>query len=89
MNEVVSPDDLDDAVDSLAHTMLQFSRRVIGLGNGDFLTCRLIANEVDAYRASSVVMAANAADDDAEEGFAVFLGKRVPMGTASDPLPAQ
>ena len=77
VNEVVSPDDLDDAVDSLAHTMLQFSPRVIGLGKRAFYA-QIDRDEVDAYRASSVVIAANAADDDAQEGFAAFLSKRTP-----------
>jgi enoyl-CoA hydratase/carnithine racemase len=77
VNEVVSPDDLDDAVDALAHTVLQFSPRVIGLGKRAFYA-QVDRDEVDAYRASSVVMAANAADDDAQEGFAAFLGKRAP-----------
>ncbi len=75
VNDVVASGDLDDAVESLAHTMLQFSPRVIGLGKRAFYA-QVDRDEVDAYRASSVVMAANAADDDAQEGFAAFLGKR-------------
>ena len=77
MNEVVLPGDLDGAVDALAHTLLQFSPRVIGLGSARFYT-QVDHEEVDAYRASAVVIAANAADDDAQEGFAAFLGKRPP-----------
>ena len=57
--------------------MLQFSPRVIGLGKRAFYA-QVDRDEADAYRASSVVMAANAANDDAEEGFAAFLGKRPP-----------
>jgi enoyl-CoA hydratase/carnithine racemase len=77
VNEVVAADDLDDAVESLARTMLQFSPRVIGLGKRAFYA-QVDRDEVGAYRASSVVMAANAADDDAQEGFAAFLAKRPP-----------
>jgi enoyl-CoA hydratase/carnithine racemase len=77
VNEVVAPEDLDDSVDALAHTVLQFSPRVIGLGKRAFYE-QVDRDETDAYRASCVVMAANAADDDAQEGFAAFLGKRPP-----------
>ena len=77
VNEVVAGDDLDDAVEALAHTVLQFSPRVVGLGKRAFYA-QVDRDEVDAYRASSVVMAANAADDVAQEGFAAFLGKRPP-----------
>jgi len=80
VNEVVSADDLDDAVESLARTVLQFSPRVVGLGKRAFYA-QVDEDEVDAYRASSVVMAANAADDDAQEGFAAFLAKRPPSWT--------
>ena len=77
VNEVVAAAELDDAVDSLAHAMSQFSPRVIGLGKHAFYA-QVDHDEVDAYRASSVVMAANAADADAQEGFTAFLDKRPP-----------
>lgn len=77
VNQVVEPDDLDDAVVALAHTMLRFSRHVIGLGKRAFYD-QVDHDEVAAYQASQVVMAANAADEDAQEGFAAFLEKRDP-----------
>jgi enoyl-CoA hydratase/carnithine racemase len=77
VNQVVAPDDLDDTVDVLAHQMLRFSSRVIGLGKRAFYA-QVDLDEVAAYEHSRGVMAANAADDDAREGFAAFLEKRDP-----------
>jgi enoyl-CoA hydratase/carnithine racemase len=77
VNEVVAPDDLDHAVEALAHTMLQFSSHVIALGKRAFYA-QVDRDEESAYAESRVVMAANAADEDAQEGFTAFLEKRDP-----------
>jgi enoyl-CoA hydratase/carnithine racemase len=77
VNQVVSPDDLDDAVDALAHQVLRFSPHVIGLGKRAFYA-QVDLDEAAAYDATRRVMAANAADADAQEGFAAFLEKRDP-----------
>jgi enoyl-CoA hydratase/carnithine racemase len=78
VNAVVPPDGLDAAVDELVAQIRQWSPRVVALGKRAFYD-QVDATEDDAYRRVTPVMAANAADPDAQEGFAAFLGKRDPV----------
>jgi len=78
VNAVVPAAGLDVAVDDLVAQIRQWSPRVIALGKRAFYD-QVDATEDDAYRTVAPVMAANAADADAQEGFAAFLGKRPPV----------
>jgi enoyl-CoA hydratase/carnithine racemase len=82
VNDVVAPDALGDAVDALAATVLQYSDAVIGLGKRAFYA-QVDRDERTAYEESREVMAANAAIDDAQEGFRAFLEKRTPAWPSS------
>ena len=78
VNQVVPVADLDHAVDTLLGQILRFSPRVIGLGKRAFYD-QIERAEPDAYEHVRPVMAANAADADAQEGIAAFLEKRPPQ----------
>ena len=77
VNTVVPPDALDAAVDELVAQIVRWSPRVVALGKRAFYE-QLDRPEADAYETVGPVMAENAADDDAQEGFAAFLEKRPP-----------
>lgn len=77
VNAVVTPDALDAAVDDLVAQVVRWSPRVIALGKRAFYA-QLDVPEAAAYETVGPVMARNAADDDAQEGFAAFLDKRPP-----------
>jgi enoyl-CoA hydratase/carnithine racemase len=77
VNDVVPGDQLDAAVDALVSRILQFSPRVIGLGKHTFYE-QVDVDEGAAYALTRATMAANAADDDAQEGIRAFLDKRDP-----------
>jgi enoyl-CoA hydratase/carnithine racemase len=77
VNQVVPVAELDHAVDTLLGQILRFSPRVIGLGKRAFYD-QIERAEPDAYEHVRPVMAANAADADAQEGIAAFLEKRAP-----------
>ena len=77
MNRVVPSADLDDAVDDLVAQILRYSPHVIGIGKRAFYD-QIDRSEPDAYEHVRPVMAANAADPDAQEGIAAFLEKRDP-----------
>jgi len=75
VNEVVPAAELDEAVDRLVEQILRFSPHVIGLGKRAFYD-QIERAEPDAYALVQPVMAANAADADAQEGIRAFLEKR-------------
>ena len=75
VNEVVPAADLDRATDHLVGQIVRFSPHVIGLGKRAFYD-QIERAEPDAYALVQPVMAANAADADAQEGIAAFLEKR-------------
>ncbi len=75
INQVVPAAELDAAVDELAGQILRFSPHVIGLGKRAFYD-QIERAESDAYALVQPVMAANAADADAQEGIRAFLEKR-------------
>jgi enoyl-CoA hydratase/carnithine racemase len=77
VNDVVSPAELDAAVDALVTQILCFSPRVVGLGKRMFYD-QIDVGEKAAYELARAVMAANAANDDAQEGISAFLEKRDP-----------
>jgi enoyl-CoA hydratase/carnithine racemase len=77
VNDVVPPDQLAGAVDALLAQILRFSPRVIGLGKHTFYE-QVEVDEGAAYALARVTMAANARDDDAQEGITAFLEKRDP-----------
>ncbi len=77
VNQVVPGAELDHAVATLLAQILRFSPRVIGLGKRAFYE-QIERTEPDAYDLVRPVMAANAADADAQEGIAAFLAKRPP-----------
>jgi enoyl-CoA hydratase/carnithine racemase len=81
VNQVVPVAELDRAVDTLLGQILRFSPRVIGLGKRAFYD-QIERAEPDAYEHVRPVMAANAADADAQEGIAAFLEKRPPQWPA-------
>ena len=62
--------------------IVRFSPRVIGLGKRAFYD-QIERAERDAYERVQPVMAANAANADAQEGIAAFLEKRQPIWPAS------
>jgi enoyl-CoA hydratase/carnithine racemase len=77
VNQVVPTGELDGAVDRLVGRLLRFSPHVIGLGKRAFYD-QIERAEPDAYALVQPVMAANAADADAQEGIRAFLEKRPP-----------
>jgi enoyl-CoA hydratase/carnithine racemase len=78
VNAVVPTHELDRAVDELVAEILQFSPRVIGLGKQTFYS-QIEVDEAEAYERARAVMAANAANADAQEGIHAFLDKRAPV----------
>ncbi|MET0903979.1 MAG: enoyl-CoA hydratase [Acidimicrobiales bacterium] len=80
INEAVPLDDLDAAVESLAHHIAEASPMVLALGKRTFYEQAGVP-QVDAYRLASKVMTENAATDDAHEGIQAFLDKRPPTWT--------
>jgi len=78
INQAVPAADLDDAVLLMANKILEYSKDVIALGK-----CTYYAQEGlpvdDAYAVASPVMAANAANEDAQEGMGAFIDKREPQ----------
>ena len=77
VNRVVPADELDAAVDELVAQIVRYSPRVIGLGKRAFYD-QIERAEADAYTLVQPIMAANAANPDAQEGIAAFLEKRQP-----------
>jgi enoyl-CoA hydratase/carnithine racemase len=75
VNDVVPAAELDAAVDALVAQILCFSPRVVGLGKRMFYD-QIDVDEDAAYERAKRVMAANAADADAQEGMSAFLEKR-------------
>ena len=75
VNEVVPAADLDAAVDALVAEIVRFSPRVVGLGKRMFYD-QIDVDEEAAYERAKPVMAANAANADAQEGMSAFLEKR-------------
>jgi len=77
INQAVPVDSIDDAVETLANKILEHSRNTIALGKCTFYAQEGLPVD-DAYAVASPVMAANAANEDAQEGMGAFLDKREP-----------
>jgi enoyl-CoA hydratase/carnithine racemase len=81
VNRVVADAELDGAVSELVAPILSASGHTIALGKRAFYR-QIELPEDGAYAAASETMCVNAADDDAREGMAAFLGKRAPRWRA-------
>jgi enoyl-CoA hydratase/carnithine racemase len=78
INEAVPAEELNEAVAMMAGTILQYSKRTISLGKGTFYAQEGLPID-DAYAVAIPVMAANAGNEDAQEGMGAFLEKRQPQ----------
>ena len=88
VNRVVPENELDAAIDELVAEIAQTSPVTVRIGKEAFYA-QLERDEHAAYELMKDVMAANAGEDDAQEGMSAFLEKRVPVwGGGSSPDPA-
>ncbi len=77
VNQVVSPDRLEDAFDALLARLLEKPREVLALGKRAFYQ-QLEMGLEDAYRFTTEVIVDNALGKEFEEGLAAFMEKREP-----------
>jgi len=75
INEAVPADELDDAVTTMARKILRYSRNTISLGKNTYYAQADMPEDA-AYEVATPVMAANAANENAQEGMGAFLEKR-------------
>jgi enoyl-CoA hydratase/carnithine racemase len=78
INQAVPVEELDDAVIEMANKILRYSKNTIALGKCTYYAQADISEDA-AYAVATPVMAANAANDDAQEGMGAFLEKREPQ----------
>ena len=78
INMAVPDDELDQAVDDLASKILRFSSKTIEIGKHAYYAQANLP-ESAAYGITTPIMAANAANTDAQEGMGAFLDKRKPV----------
>jgi enoyl-CoA hydratase/carnithine racemase len=78
VNEVVPAAELDAAVDALAARVAEASATTVAIGKHAFYA-QVDLDEAGAYALTKGVMAANALQDDAQEGMSAFLAKRPPV----------
>ncbi|MCH8986483.1 MAG: enoyl-CoA hydratase [Acidobacteria bacterium] len=78
INEAVPADQLDAAVTEIAEKILRYSKNTIALGKSTY-HAQTDMPENAAYDIATPVMAANAANPDAQEGMGAFLEKREPQ----------
>ena len=78
INEAVPADQLDAAVTEMAEKILRYSKNTIALGKSTY-HAQTEMPENAAYDIATPVMAANAANPDAQEGMGAFLEKREPQ----------
>ncbi len=81
VNDVVPAEALDGAVDALAGRLAEASGRTLAIGKEAFYA-QIERDEDGAYELTKAVMAANAANPDAQEGMGAFLAKRPPVWPA-------
>ncbi|VAV96591.1 Enoyl-CoA hydratase, partial [hydrothermal vent metagenome] len=75
INEAVPADELDDAVTTMARKILRYSKDTISLGKNTYYAQADMPEDA-AYEVATPVMAANAANENAQEGMGAFLEKR-------------
>ena len=78
INQSVPEASLDEAVDDLAEKILRFSSHTIAIGKEAYYAQAELPED-RAYEITTPVMAANAANADAQEGMGAFLEKRKPV----------
>jgi len=77
VNRVVPPEKLQEAAETWAAELAEFSRFTMAYGKRAFYT-QVDAAERDAYAYAQEAIAVNCLDEDAREGMAAFLEKRRP-----------
>ncbi len=77
VNQVVKPDDMEDAFDAMANRLLDKPRDVLALGKRAFYQ-QLEMGLQDAYDFTTEVIVDNALGKDFEEGLQAFIEKRQP-----------
>ena len=77
VNQVVKPDDLEEAFDAMANRLLDKPRDVLALGKRAFYQ-QLEMGLADAYDFTTDVIVDNALGKDFEEGLQAFMEKRKP-----------
>jgi len=77
VNQVVKPDDLEDAFETLVNRLLDKPRDVLALGKRAFYQ-QLEMGLTDAYDFTTEVIVDNALGKDFEEGLQAFIEKRQP-----------
>jgi len=86
VNRIAPKGMLDAAVADLVDQIVRWSPAVIGIGKSAFYEQEGI-DEAAAYAVTEPIMAANASEPDAQEGFAAFLEKRTPRWSHESPGP--
>jgi enoyl-CoA hydratase/carnithine racemase len=77
VNRVVSPDELESTVRSLAERIAGAARFVVGLGKAAFYA-QLELDQSAAYAYAKEIMSMNALAPDAQEGMRAFIERREP-----------
>jgi len=78
INQSVPAEKLDDAVAALTEKILQFSAKTIEIGKHAYYAQAELPENA-AYEVTTPIMAANAANPQAQEGMGAFLDKRKPV----------
>ena len=84
VNRVVPAAQLDQTVADLVAAVARSSPLTVGIGKRAFYE-QVDLGEAAAYELTRAVMAANAQEDDAQEGITAFLNKRAPVWTGNPP----
>ena len=84
VNRVVPAAQLDQTVADLVAAVARSSPLTVGFGKRAFYE-QVDLSQADAYELTRAVMAANAQEDDAQEGITAFLEKRAPVWTGKAP----
>lgn len=78
VNRIAPAAELDQVVADLIRTITQYSSSVIALGKDAFYR-QMGTHEDEAYEITQPIMAASAAEPEAQEGFRAFKEKRKPV----------